>query len=199
MPFIILFIERIPRVRKQPRRLTKNKQFHLKRFEYDPFNDDLAKIDDRFEFPTELNVSPWLQGSDPSSVGSSSLKSSGSAAESELTESCSSVDADDGLEDSRRYRLSAVVMHVGTPTFGHYYAYVCQRYGGSGGERWAKLDDQRVTEVSEEDVLRDAFGGRGGLHGGRRKVQHGHRLDDLLAGQVRGEIALFKEGGFPYG
>lgn len=74
---------------------------------------------------------------------------------------------------------------------GHYYAYVRQTAGqrqGAGGkqttrrrggqgkkggrgsaeqattavDRWVKLDDSRVTEVPESEVLRDAFGGSGG-------------------------------------
>ncbi len=116
------------------------------------------------------------------------------------------------------YKLSAVVMHVGGPAAGHYYAYVryrepAQTPSGSatppkkknsrsrqaaaataaaaaaaaavadkttdGGEAigsatrgaepaeiWVKLDDHRVTKVSEAEVLRDAFGGGGGVYKG---------------------------------
>ncbi len=35
-------------------------QLQLKRFEYDPFRDTMVKINDRFEFPTELNLEPYL-------------------------------------------------------------------------------------------------------------------------------------------
>lgn len=126
----------------------------MKRFQYDPYWDGLTKVNDRFEFPTELDVSPWLQ---ENATGTSNPPL------------------------PLRYLLSAVVMHVGGPSAGHYYTYVLHRPDGSfdssesgGGEsgdrgardqlsppRWLKLDDDRVTEVSEEEVLRDAFGGGG--------------------------------------
>lgn len=80
------------------------------------------------------------------------------------------------------YSLSAIVMHVGGPSAGHYYAYIKEktmgakrtnrrkvgRAGVTGDEEaardagWIKLDDSRVTEVSEAEVLQDAFGSRGG-------------------------------------
>lgn len=59
------------------------------------------------------------------------------------------------------YALKAVVMHVGSPTHGHYYAYVRRGavdYGG-GKACWVKLDDDEVERVSEDQVLADAFGG----------------------------------------
>lgn len=116
------------------------------------------------------------------------------------------------------YKLSAVVMHVGGPAAGHYYAYVryrspasttappppgsgsrsgdelktgdgstCSRVGQgkvrtkqqptstsipapapapTPSSTWVKLDDHRVTKVSEAEVLRDAFGGGGGVYTG---------------------------------
>lgn len=159
-------------------------QFHLKRFEYDPYQGDLAKIHDRFEFPTELDMSPWVTPPPPSPKDGSD------------SDSDSRTDAEDKADT---YKLSAVVMHVGGPAAGHYYAYVRYRgppsqhppsedgAGGSGSgvpeaaatagvvadnrgvspsTMWVKLDDHRVTKVSEAEVLRDAFGGGGGVYRG---------------------------------
>lgn len=167
------------------------RQFHLKRFEYDPFRDDLAKIHDRFEFPTELDMSPWL--------GSGPGPGLGLHAKAEEPHADVDVDAAGSCPGDRvaakpdrgAYKLSAVVMHVGGPAAGHYYAYVRYReppsappLPGSGkGDvmtttmsttkqkptptpTWVKLDDHRVTKVSEEEVLRDAFGGGGGVYTG---------------------------------
>lgn len=187
-----------------------NWQFHLKRFEYDPYRDDLAKIHDRFEFPTELDMSPWLKRPPNTPTGTDSAASVPSSS----TTSADSDDADtaDGFDSSekhRRYRLSAIVMHVGGPAAGHYYAYVRvpkplssaalpplespglgerdgkvpRGNGGAGRTRWIKLDDQRVTEVSEAEVLRDAFGGGGG--GYRGPGEHGGGGLQALLGQVR--------------
>ena len=162
-------------------------QFHLKRFEFDPYLEDLAKINDRFEFPTELDMSPWLQNasSPPSGHPTASTDNNNNI------DAAASVTTASAQQPSQKYHLSAVVMHVGGPSAGHYYAYV--RYtnpasskspppsevGKQGGgtalprrgdakadAKWVKLDDQRVTEVSEAEVLRDAFGGSGGVYGG---------------------------------
>ena len=95
-------------------------------------------------------------------------------------------------------------MHAGTPTFGHYYTYVRHvkaapsgstghdsealsktGVGDADGARWMKLDDQRVTEVSEDEVIRDAFGGRGGSRGGGGKYSV-LGLSGLLAKKVSG-------------
>jgi ubiquitin carboxyl-terminal hydrolase 7 len=45
-------------------------QFHLKRFEYDAATDDLAKVNDRFEFPLKLDVAQFLPSSKSSSSSS---------------------------------------------------------------------------------------------------------------------------------
>ncbi|CAN0105409.1 unnamed protein product, partial [Hapterophycus canaliculatus] len=166
-------------------------QFHLKRFEYDPYQDDLAKIHDRFEFPTELDMSPWLrkemQRHDSEDATDGSTDASGIRGDCQAGQSAAS------------YQLSAVVMHVGGPAAGHYYAYVRYdkpaeppaptaptarptlssqsslstswpksskppRATPSSTAAWAKLDDHRVTKVSEAEVLRDAFGGGGGVY-----------------------------------
>lgn len=39
-------------------------QLHLKRFEYDFNRDAMVKINDRFEYPTEIDLSPYVQNSD---------------------------------------------------------------------------------------------------------------------------------------
>ncbi|CAN0070214.1 unnamed protein product, partial [Ectocarpus sp. 12 AP-2014] len=163
-------------------------QFHLKRFEYDPYQGDLVKIHDRFEFPTELDMSPWMTTPPPS-------PKDGSDSESD-SESERESDAEDKADT---YKLSAVVMHVGGPAAGHYYAYVryreppsqhppseddadgsgsgvpgaaatagvvADKRGASPSTTWVKLDDHRVTKVSEAEVLRDAFGGGGGVYRG---------------------------------
>lgn len=181
-------------------------QFHLKRFEYDPYQGDLAKIHDRFEFPTELDMSPWVTPP-PSPKGGSG------------NDSDSHTDAEDKADT---YKLSAVVMHVGGPAAGHYYAYVRYREpssqeptseenavgSGSGvqeaaatggvaaGKRrasspsttWVKLDDHRVTKVSEAEVLRDAFGGGGGVYRGP-----GAELQGLLGQVGHGKACVAKE------
>lgn len=52
------------------------------------------------------------------------------------------------------YDLHAVIMHSGTPEFGHYWAFIHDK----GKDLWRKYNDEDVTEVSEEEVFREAIG-----------------------------------------
>jgi ubiquitin carboxyl-terminal hydrolase 7 len=69
-------------------------QFHLKRFHYDWQTDKTTKINKRFVFPEELDLSPLCSG---------------------MTK---------GAEDLVKYVLQSVVVHVGEYGVGHYYSYV---------------------------------------------------------------------------
>lgn len=57
------------------------------------------------------------------------------------------------------YQLSAVVIHDGTSNAGHYtcFARPVIKYGTQ--DTWIKLNDKFISEVSIEEVCRDAFGG----------------------------------------
>lgn len=89
-----------------------------------------AKLNDRFIFPVWLNMGKWVT---PSPTAA---------------------------EVSSTYVLKAIIMHIGSPTYGHYYAYVrgALPYGGTKSS-WVMLDDDVVHSISEEEVLQDAFGG----------------------------------------
>ncbi|KAG5176375.1 hypothetical protein JKP88DRAFT_265408 [Tribonema minus] len=117
-------------------------QFHLKRFRYDMNTGDMGKVNSRFEFPETLDVSPWV--SEPGG------------------EACSNPAA-----APLNYSLSAVLMHVGGVSSGHYYAYIRPPHKS----QWYLVDDDRVTPVTAKAVLQDAYGGGqrrgvGGLLGG---------------------------------
>ena len=55
------------------------------------------------------------------------------------------------------YNLHAVLVHEGQTTGGHYWAFIFDRPSGS----WRKYNDVNVTEVSEETVWNESFGGSG--------------------------------------
>lgn len=60
-------------------------------------------------------------------------------------------------EQERPYFLHAVMIHDGVAESGHYYTYIydrCLRV-------WWKLDDHRVSQAVEEDVMKEAHGGSG--------------------------------------
>jgi hypothetical protein len=49
------------------------------------------------------------------------------------------------------------MIHDGLAENGHYYSYVYDRVL----KVWWKLDDHRVSQVEEETVMKEAFGGEG--------------------------------------
>jgi len=52
------------------------------------------------------------------------------------------------------YDLHAILMHNGGPEGGHYYAFIYD----SGKKKWRKYNDEDVTEISEENVFKEAIG-----------------------------------------
>ena len=141
-------------------------------------------------------MSPWLRTRE---------KESGSQTDDGAAASSSFSSDAQAAANAGAYKLSAVVMHVGGPAAGHYYAYVrytnpasvppapgspdalkakagrvsagkgvCNKQqpttpsttASASAPTWVTLDDHRVTKVSEAEVLRDAFGGGGGVYTG---------------------------------
>jgi ubiquitin carboxyl-terminal hydrolase 7 len=69
-------------------------QFHLKRFNYDWQTDTMTKLNNRFSFPDELNLSSVCKTVDP------------------------------GEKELVVYDLQSVVIHMGEYGVGHYYSYI---------------------------------------------------------------------------
>ena len=55
------------------------------------------------------------------------------------------------------YDLQSVIVHEGEYASGHYYSYVRPNIRE---DDWYRFDDDRVTQVSLEDVVKDAYGGK---------------------------------------
>ena len=97
----------------------------LRRFEYDVMKDALVKINDRHEFPFEIDLAEFV---DP---------------------------AERDPNTSYNYRLHGVLVHSGDLHGGHYFALIKPTKDG----RWFKFDDDRVTPVTDKEVLEDNYGG----------------------------------------
>ncbi|KAF8319268.1 cysteine proteinase [Clavulina sp. PMI_390] len=96
----------------------------LKRFEYDMQRDAMVKINDRHEFPFEIDLAEFLD------------------------------EAADRSE-SHVYRLHGVLVHSGDLHGGHYFALIKP----DRETRWLKYDDDRVTPVTDKEVLEENYGG----------------------------------------
>jgi ubiquitin carboxyl-terminal hydrolase 7 len=96
----------------------------LRRFEYDIERDALVKINDRHEFPYEIDLAEFLDEEADRTV-------------------------------SHKYKLHGVLVHSGDLHGGHYFALIKPEKDG----RWFKFDDDRVTPVTDKEVLEDNYGG----------------------------------------
>lgn len=96
----------------------------LKRYEYDMQRDAMVKINDRFEFPFEIDLGEFL---------------------------------DDTADRSKPwvYKLHGVLVHSGDLHGGHYFALIKP----DRDTRWLKFDDDRVTPVTDREVLEENYGG----------------------------------------
>ncbi|KIM26035.1 hypothetical protein M408DRAFT_330816 [Serendipita vermifera MAFF 305830] len=96
----------------------------LKRFEYDMQRDAMVKINDRHEFPYEIDLEEFLDESADRS-------------------------------EPHVYKLHGVLVHSGDLHGGHYFALIKP----DKETRWLKYDDDRVTPVTDKEVLDDNYGG----------------------------------------
>lgn len=108
----------------------------LKRFEYDFQRDALVKINDRYEFPLELDLD----------IGDRKYLAKGS---------------DPSIQN--QYTLHSVCVHSGGAQGGHYFAFVRPSHSGGWREgeppQFCRFDDERVTLESLESATEEQFGG----------------------------------------
>lgn len=96
----------------------------LKRFEYDIQRDAMVKINDRHEFPFEIDLGEFL-------------------------------DSTADRSKPWNYKLVGVLVHSGDLHGGHYFALIKP----DNKTRWLKFDDDRVTPVTDKEVLEENYGG----------------------------------------
>ena len=96
----------------------------LKRFEYDIQQDGMVKINDRHEYPFEIDLDEFLSA---------------------------------GADRSQPwiYKLHGVFVHSGDLRGGRYWALIKP----DREARWLKFDDDRVTPVTDKEVIEENYGG----------------------------------------
>jgi hypothetical protein len=134
--------------------LPQNLILHLKRFDYDMDTMRRIKINDRFEFPTRLNMEPYtldyLTKKEQAQEGGSTSPS---------TYTMPGQDT-----PVFQYNLVGVLVHTGTADSGHYYSYIKDRSldkSVHSGENtsWFHFNDSKVEEFDAGDIPAKAFGG----------------------------------------
>ncbi|KAF2729962.1 ubiquitin C-terminal hydrolase-like protein [Polyplosphaeria fusca] len=107
--------------------------FHLKRFDFDLVDMRRAKINDLFEFPTQIDVSLYNVDhlSDPTKPREEDL-----------------------------FELVGVLVHTGNSENGHYYSYIRERPCPSGSmTSWVEFNDRDVDRFDHQSIPFQAFGG----------------------------------------
>ena len=109
--------------------------FHLKRFDYDVMTGMRHKINDKFEFPEKIDMSPY---------------------NIEFLQDTDKAPSPDIFE------LVGVLVHAGNAESGHYYSYIRERpLNPAQGSTWVEFNDADVTPFSSSHIPDSCFGGPG--------------------------------------
>ncbi|KAE8383353.1 hypothetical protein BDV26DRAFT_137686 [Aspergillus bertholletiae] len=106
--------------------------FHLKRFDFDMVTMMRSKINDEFQFPEHIDMSPFKVEylSDP---------------EAEVQEDL--------------FELVGVLVHSGTAESGHYYSYIRERPTADSRGSWVEFNDSDVSRFDPSKIADQCFGG----------------------------------------
>jgi len=107
--------------------------FHLKRFDYDVGSGLRSKINDRFEFPSEIDMAPYHVDTlkDPKHPSTPDV-----------------------------FELVGVLVHSGTAESGHYYSYIRERpVTPSQSRTWVEYNDADLTRFDPSNIPDQCFGG----------------------------------------
>lgn len=172
--------------------LPNNLILHLKRFEFDLELMRKIKVNDRFEYPLELNMLPFTkEGQSTAALGSNSLHMSGNR--DNYQEGVDMSDAPMIHPDSYyQYSLRGVLVHSGTADSGHYYSLARDKSHeigdltknnnwmnsqGVSQVPWYCFNDSCVTPFDPSSLPSATFGG----------IKVGTKYDHLAQKMVRTE------------
>ena len=107
--------------------------FHLKRFDYDISTGMRNKINDRFEFPEQIDMAPYHV---------EYLKDHNQPPSSDM------------------FGLTGILVHSGTAESGHYYSYTRERpIDCRQGPNWVEFNDSDVSRFNPKNIPDQCFGG----------------------------------------
>ncbi|KAJ5898508.1 hypothetical protein N7504_008796 [Penicillium tannophilum] len=108
--------------------------FHLKRFDFDMVSMMRSKINDEFQFPERIDMTPYKVEylSDP-----------------------------EMLAEPDVFELVGVLVHTGTAESGHYYSYTRERPSAGSASSWVEFNDSDVSQFDPSTIADQCFGGQG--------------------------------------
>ena len=111
----------------------------MRRFEFDYDSMRKLKVNDRCEFPMELDMEPYTQEGIEAR-----------AAMKDETDELKHIYP----EEYYKYKLRGVVVHTGVADSGHYYSLIKDSSG-----QWIEFNDTIVTPFDASEIPSEAFGG----------------------------------------
>ena len=145
-------------------------QLQLKRFEYNFERDMNVKVNDRFEFPTLLDLSQYIYEAPTAAAppAPSSTDPSSSSPSPVPFPASPPPPPSSSVDDPALYYLHSVLVHSGSGHGGHYYSFIRPFFQGVpyAESGWYKFDDETVTTATEEEATVGNYGGdvRGGAY-----------------------------------
>lgn len=106
--------------------------FHLKRFDFDMLTMLRSKINDEFQFPERIDMTPYKV--------------------EYLSDSDSQLEPD-------IFELVGVLVHSGTAESGHYYSYIRERPVADSRKSWVEFNDADVSSFDPSKIAEQCFGG----------------------------------------
>jgi len=140
------------------KRLPNYMVFVLKRFEFDYNTMQRQKLNDYFEFPSRLNLEPYTQQGLRKAEKAKNKKDDAEAKEGEGNV----AQADEFPPEYFDYKLTGIVIHLGTAESGHYYSLIQDREADPSipeEKRWIEFNDTIVTPFDPSEIPNEAFGG----------------------------------------
>lgn len=107
--------------------------FHLKRFDFDMVTMMRSKINDEFQFPRLIDMTPYKV--------------------EYLSEPSTPVEPD-------VFELVGVLVHTGTAESGHYYSYTRERSSNGSAPLWVEFNDSDVSKFDPTTIADHCFGGQ---------------------------------------
>ena len=123
---------------------------HLKRFEFNFDTFQQVKVNDRFDFPVDLDMKPYTIEGRPDRIAVKATDEDGKPLGPTLTER---------EDEYYKYKLMGIVVHTGTAQAGHYYSYIRERHSVDGKEHWFEFNDSTVIPFDIASLESSCFGG----------------------------------------
>ncbi|XP_071830491.1 ubiquitin carboxyl-terminal hydrolase 47-like isoform X3 [Apostichopus japonicus] len=156
----------------------------LKRFDFDYNTLQRIKLNDKMTFPEILDLNDILEDGEklhlPSKDERECQSDSGAENEDSDPSNPNSDEPDEGIDEGIDvehaatesasqlkqkgpyiYKLFSIMVHSGTASGGHYYAYICN----FEDNKWYCFNDQQVSRITHEDIKKTFGGSSSGYSG----------------------------------